>query len=94
MSKQQPFCDSSHFGTSFKPIKFSLDESVKAMFMCGCKISSSAPFCDGVTCKKLQSGEGIEPIEAAQSLVEEVAELEEPLENFKEESTTEQPQEK
>ena len=26
MSSKQPFCDSSHTGTSFKPIKFSLDE--------------------------------------------------------------------
>ena len=25
MSKTQPFCDSSHEGTEFKPVKFSLD---------------------------------------------------------------------
>jgi len=25
MSKKQPFCDSSHVGTEFKPLKFSLD---------------------------------------------------------------------
>jgi CDGSH-type Zn-finger protein len=47
MSKQQPFCDSSHVGSSFKPIKFSLDEKTDVMHMCGCKLSKNAPFCDG-----------------------------------------------
>ena len=48
MSKKQPFCDMSHLGTSFKPIKFSLDEKITndTMFMCGCKLSNNAPFCD------------------------------------------------
>ena len=27
------------------------------MFLCGCKISSQAPFCDGVACQKLLKGE-------------------------------------
>ncbi|KAJ3112110.1 hypothetical protein HDU96_004945, partial [Phlyctochytrium bullatum] len=45
-SKNQPFCDGSHKGTSFTPLKFSVDES-KKYFLCGCKISDSKPFCDG-----------------------------------------------
>ena len=50
MSSKQPFCDSSHVGTEFKPIKFSLDEPQKVIFICGCKLSHKAPFCDGQTC--------------------------------------------
>lgn len=57
MSKQQPFCDSSHVGTSFKPIKFSLDQRTSVMHLCGCKLSTNAPFCDAATCKQLQEGE-------------------------------------
>ena len=59
MSKKQPFCDSTHAGTSFKPLKFSLDEKTKSMHLCGCKLSSNAPFCDAETCKKLLAGERI-----------------------------------
>lgn len=62
MSKNQPFCDSSHMGTSFKPIKFSLDEKTSVMHMCGCKLSKNAPFCDGSTCKMLQEGHKFEAI--------------------------------
>ena len=61
MSKKQPFCDSSHVGSCFKPLKFSLDENVKEMHLCGCKLSSTAPFCDTETCKKLMAGESIMP---------------------------------
>ena len=39
MSKKQPFCDSSHKGTSFGPLKFALDEKVKEMHLCGCKLT-------------------------------------------------------
>ena len=27
------------------------------MYLCGCKISSQAPFCDGIACQKLIKGE-------------------------------------
>lgn len=50
MSKNQPFCDSSHQGTDFKPLKFSLDQPADKMFLCGCKLTHKAPFCDGQTC--------------------------------------------
>ena len=70
MSKQQPFCDSSHVGTSFKPIKFSLDEKIDSLNMCGCKLSKNAPFCDGQTCKMLSAGETFEAISEAPELNE------------------------
>ena len=45
-SKNQPFCDGSHAGTSFKPKSFVAEESGDA-YLCQCKHSSSNPFCDG-----------------------------------------------
>jgi CDGSH-type Zn-finger protein len=30
------------------------------MFVCGCKVSSQAPFCDGVACQKILKGEELE----------------------------------
>lgn len=56
MSKKAPFCDSSHVGSSFKPMKFSLDEPCKSMALCGCKLSKNAPFCDKTTCLQLADG--------------------------------------
>ena len=45
-SSKQPFCDGSHKGTSFTPVKFDATES-KVMSFCGCKATGKAPFCDG-----------------------------------------------
>ncbi|MGK0249850.1 MAG: CDGSH-type Zn-finger protein [Oleispira sp.] len=45
-SKSQPFCDGSHKGTEFSPVKYQATES-KKVFFCGCKASSSQPMCDG-----------------------------------------------
>lgn len=45
-SKNQPFCDGSHKGGFFNPIKFTAEAS-KTAYLCGCKHSKSAPFCDG-----------------------------------------------
>jgi CDGSH-type Zn-finger protein len=67
-SSQQPFCDSSHKGSAFKPIKFSLDEKSERLHLCGCKLTSQAPFCDGKTCKKIVAGE---PFEEAKRAYEE-----------------------
>eukprot|EP01017_Pseudomicrothorax_dubius_P037828 TRINITY_DN5596_c0_g1_i1.p1 TRINITY_DN5596_c0_g1~~TRINITY_DN5596_c0_g1_i1.p1 ORF type:complete len:169 (-),score=24.60 TRINITY_DN5596_c0_g1_i1:101-607(-) len=57
MSLKQPFCDDTHVGTSFKPLKFTIEEKVDKVSLCACKLTSRAPFCDGVTCVKLKSGE-------------------------------------
>ena len=45
-SANQPFCDGSHQGTDFVPVKFDALES-KQMFFCGCKHSNQKPLCDG-----------------------------------------------
>ncbi|MCL5991052.1 MAG: CDGSH iron-sulfur domain-containing protein [Bacteroidetes bacterium] len=50
-SQNQPFCDSSHKGTEFKPVNFTIAEQ-KMYWLCGCKKTGNQPFCDG-THKKL-----------------------------------------
>ena len=46
LSQQQPFCDGSHKGTEFAPVRYQATES-KKVFFCGCKITASQPLCDG-----------------------------------------------
>ena len=45
-SKSQPFCDGSHRGTSFSPVKIVIDEP-KNVSLCACKRTQQAPYCDG-----------------------------------------------
>lgn len=45
-SKNQPFCDGSHKGGPFTPIKYTATES-KTVYFCGCKRSANQPLCDG-----------------------------------------------
>ncbi|MDP4031252.1 MAG: CDGSH iron-sulfur domain-containing protein [Pseudorhodobacter sp.] len=45
-SANQPFCDGSHKGGPFTPVRFTV-EVTKTAFLCGCKHSAKAPFCDG-----------------------------------------------
>ena len=45
-SSKQPFCDGSHKGTEFAPVKYSADKTGR-VFFCGCKHSNKAPLCDG-----------------------------------------------
>ncbi len=45
-SKNQPFCDGSHVGTSFSPLAFTAEETGDA-FLCACKHTKNAPYCDG-----------------------------------------------
>lgn len=45
-SANQPFCDGSHKGGPFSPVRFTA-ETTKTAFLCGCKHSAKAPFCDG-----------------------------------------------
>lgn len=45
-SKKQPFCDSSHKGTQFSPLRYESDQSRMILF-CGCKRTGKAPLCDG-----------------------------------------------
>jgi CDGSH-type Zn-finger protein len=45
-SQSQPFCDGSHKGSGFGPLKADLAEA-KSVAWCGCKHSKTPPFCDG-----------------------------------------------
>jgi CDGSH-type Zn-finger protein len=45
-SANQPFCDGSHKGSGFVPVKFEAAES-KTVYFCGCKHSASPVLCDG-----------------------------------------------
>ena len=45
-SKTQPFCDGSHKGSEFTPVKTEIAEK-KTVAWCGCKHSKNKPFCDG-----------------------------------------------
>jgi len=44
-SKNQPFCDGSHQGTSFTPMEWNAERSRRLLF-CTCKRSARAPICD------------------------------------------------
>jgi CDGSH-type Zn-finger protein len=45
-SKAQPFCDGSHKGGEFTPMKFTA-EADATVYFCGCKHSGKSPLCDG-----------------------------------------------
>lgn len=45
-SGKQPFCDGSHKGTGFSPLKFFAEQS-ETLYLCGCKQTQTAPRCDG-----------------------------------------------
>ena len=45
-SKSQPFCDGSHKGSAFAPVKFETDEARNVAF-CACKQTNKQPTCDG-----------------------------------------------
>jgi len=45
-SKNQPYCDGSHEGTEFTPMKVEITEKKKIAW-CRCKHTGNEPFCDG-----------------------------------------------
>ena len=45
-SSKQPFCDGSHQGTGFEPLRY-VPEKDEEVLLCACKHTRSAPFCDG-----------------------------------------------
>ena len=45
-SKTQPFCDGSHRGTSFTPLKYTADKT-ETKYFCQCKHTKNKPMCDG-----------------------------------------------
>ena len=46
-SKTQPFCDGSHRGGPFTPVRFTVTPRSGTLWLCGCKRSRTPPFCDG-----------------------------------------------
>jgi CDGSH-type Zn-finger protein len=49
-SKHQPFCDGSHQGSGFEPLRVEFAQPARVAF-CGCKHSAAKPFCDGTHSK-------------------------------------------
>ena len=45
-SANQPFCDGSHSGTGFAPVRYVAERDGTAYF-CGCKRTDNQPLCDG-----------------------------------------------
>ena len=45
-SAKQPFCDGSHKGSEFTPMKFTLEHK-KTIALCQCKHTANPPYCDG-----------------------------------------------
>jgi CDGSH-type Zn-finger protein len=45
-SNRQPFCDGSHKGTAFTPVRYEVSEP-KKVWLCGCKSTGKPPLCDG-----------------------------------------------
>ena len=44
-NENQAFCDGSHKGSEFSPVRFTPTES-KKVFLCGCKVIASQPMRD------------------------------------------------
>ena len=45
-SQNQPWCDGSHKGSEFSPVKTEIEET-KRVAMCNCKHTDNKPYCDG-----------------------------------------------
>lgn len=45
-SSNQPFCDGSHKGSSFKPLAFTAKKA-GTVHLCTCKQTKNPPYCDG-----------------------------------------------
>ena len=46
-SRSQPFCDGSHRGTDFLPVRHVAAAKGEEVLFCGCKHTKTPPFCDG-----------------------------------------------
>jgi len=45
-SRSHPFCDNSHDGTGFAPVRMVVAEKCQ-VHLCGCEYTSTPPLCDG-----------------------------------------------
>ncbi|SDU20521.1 CDGSH iron-sulfur domain-containing protein [Geopseudomonas guangdongensis] len=46
LSRSQPFCDGSHRGTPFTPLRYRPLRS-ETLYFCACKHTATPPLCDG-----------------------------------------------
>ncbi len=46
-SQNQPFCDGSHRGSTFRPVPYTARAAGEEVLFCGCKRTCERPFCDG-----------------------------------------------
>ena len=46
-SRSQPYCDGSHRGTPFRPVRYEPFAKGEEVLFCGCKHTKTPPFCDG-----------------------------------------------
>ncbi|MEX0645587.1 MAG: CDGSH iron-sulfur domain-containing protein, partial [Parvularculaceae bacterium] len=46
-SNSQPFCDGSHAGTPFRPLRYVVARNEEEGLFCACKRTRTPPFCDG-----------------------------------------------
>lgn len=46
-SKNQPYCDGSHSGSTFQPLAYTPKEGETVLNLCQCKRTKKSPFCDG-----------------------------------------------
>lgn len=53
-SKSQPFCDGSHHGTKFQPMKFTIRKE-REYKLCQCKLCEKGPFCDNSHLKVVEN---------------------------------------
>eukprot|EP00112_Aurelia_sp_Birch-Aquarium-sp1_P007704 Seg1841.6 transcript_id=Seg1841.6/GoldUCD/mRNA.D3Y31 product="CDGSH iron-sulfur domain-containing protein 3 mitochondrial" protein_id=Seg1841.6/GoldUCD/D3Y31 len=48
LSKKQPWCDGSHKGTGFEPLKWTVPTKAQTTYeLCACKHTECPPLCDG-----------------------------------------------
>lgn len=71
-SGAQPFCDGSHKGTDFTPVKFTAAATDEEILFCGCKQTRTAPFCDGTHNQLLGGSPTDDPLSAINRDVPEV----------------------
>ncbi len=45
-SQKQPYCDGSHAGKGFAPVRVVVEKAGKVAW-CGCKKTGTPPYCDG-----------------------------------------------
>src|SRR5262249_15234365 len=76
-SAKQPFCDGSHEGSGFQPLRYKATQDDELLF-CGCKHTRNAPFCDGAH-TTLPGGSPLDdPLSPQNSAIPVVADLDGP----------------